>query len=181
MLLLAYCLFNFAFDGNNSISGVFVTRKFNAQPGQLSLLLVLIGVATAVVQAALVERAMKRFGEKRMTVVSLLSQAIGGVLIFVAPALWLVYPISFAQSALSGFIFSSLGTLIAGKVSEREQGTLAGVSAALAGLMSAMGPLFAGLMYDRVLPGASYLTGAAVLLVAIVLIQGVISDKGSKQ
>lgn len=169
LLLLVYCLFNFAFDGNNSIAGVFVTQKFNAQPWQLSLFLVVAGVATAVVQAVLVGKVMPRVGEKRMAIVSLLSQGIGGLLIFIAPVLWMLFPIGFAQSALGGFIFPAMGTLIANRVNEREQGSLAGVNAALAGLMSAIGPLFAGLVYDRAFAGAPYVIGAVVLAAAAAL------------
>lgn len=173
VLLLVYCLFNFAFDGNNSVTGVFVTQKFDAQPWQLSLLLVLAGLATAIVQAALVGKVMPRVGEKRMTIVSLLSQAIGGLLIFAAPALWMLFPIGFVSSALTGFIFPAMATLTTNRVSEREQGTLAGVSAALAGLMSAVGPLVAGVVYDSVAPGAPYWLSAAILLIAVVLMTGV--------
>jgi len=173
VLLVVACLFNFAFDGNNSISGVFVTNKFHAAPWQLSLFLVLAGVATAVVQAALVTKVMPRVGEKRMAMVSLLSQAAGGLLIFAAPALWLLFPIGFVQSALTGFIFPALASLTTRGVSQREQGSLAGVNAALAGLMSALGPLVAGVVYDHVLPGAPYWISAAVLLIAVVLMTGV--------
>jgi MFS family permease len=166
MLLLVYCLFSFAFDGINSITGVFVTQKFEAQAWQLSLFLVLAGVATAVVQAALVGRVMPRMGEKRMATVALLSQAIGGLLIFLAPALWMLYPIGFVSSALTGFIFPAMATLTTTRVSASEQGILAGVTAALAGLMSAVGPLAAGVLYDRVAPGAPYFVNAVVLFAA---------------
>jgi DHA1 family tetracycline resistance protein-like MFS transporter len=172
MLLLVYCLFNFAFDGINSITGVFVTQKFEAQAWQLGLFLVLAGVATAVVQAALVGRVMPRMGEKRMATVSLLSQAIGGLLIFLAPALWMLYPIGFVASALTGFIFPAMATLTTTRVSASEQGILAGVNAALAGLMGAVGPLVAGLLYDLIAPGAPFALSATVLFAAAMLMAG---------
>ncbi len=168
-LLLVYMLFNFAFDGVNSITGVFFVDKFAVQPGQIGLYLILAGIATAFVQAVLIGRLVPKYGEKRMAMVSLIGNAVGALLIFVAPAFWMIFPIGFAQSAVTGFIWSTLGTLAANRVSGREQGQLAGVNAALAGLMAALGPLWAGVVYDHVMPGAPYWMGAILLGVACLL------------
>jgi DHA1 family tetracycline resistance protein-like MFS transporter len=170
VLLLVYALFNFAFDGVNSIAGVFVMRKFAAQPWQLGSFFVVAGIAIAVVQAAFVGRLVPRFGEKRMAMTSLIGNALGGLLILVAPAFWMLYPIGFLQSAITGFIWSTLGTLAANCVSEREQGQLAGVNAALGGLMAMLGPLWAGVVYDHVMPGAPYWMGAIILVVAMLVL-----------
>ncbi len=132
VVLLVYALFNFAFDGVNSTAGVFVMRKFAAQPWQIGSFFVVAGIATAFVQAMLVGRLVLRFGEKRMAMTSLVGNAVGGLLVFVAPALWLLYPIGFLQSAITGFIWSTLGTLAANCVSEREQGQLVTWSLSLA-------------------------------------------------
>jgi MFS transporter, DHA1 family, tetracycline resistance protein len=166
VLLLVYMLFNLVFDGANSTTGVFLVDKFAAQPGQIGLYLILAGIATAFVQAALIGRLVPKYGEKRMAMVSLIGNAIGGLLIFAAPAFWMIFPIGFVQSAVTGFIWSTLGTLAANRVSEREQGQLAGVNTALAGLVAALGPLWAGVVYDRVMPGAPYWMGAIILVVA---------------
>jgi MFS family permease len=166
LLLLVYCLFNFAFDGINSTAGVFIVQKFSAQPWQIGLLFVLGGVAMAVVQGALVGKLVPRIGEKRMAMASLIGQAIAAMLIFMAPALWMLYPLTIAQTAVVGFIFPAMAALTTNRVSEREQGKLAGVSAALAALMSAIGPLFAGLVYDHLMPGAPYWIGAIILVLA---------------
>ncbi len=169
-LLIVYALFNFAFDGSNSITGVFFVDKFVAQPGQIGLFLILAGSATAFVQAALIGRLVPKYGEKRMAMVSLIGNAVGGILIFAAPSFWMIFPIGLVQSAVTGFIWSTIGTLAANRVSEREQGQLAGVNAALAGLMAALGPLWAGVVYDSVMPGAPYWMGAILLGIACLLI-----------
>jgi DHA1 family tetracycline resistance protein-like MFS transporter len=152
---------------------VFAVDKFAAQPWQLGILFVVGGVAMAVTQGALVPKLVPRFGEKRMAITSLVGQAILALLIVLAPALWMLYPLGLLQSAVTGFIFPTMATLTTNRVTEREQGTLAGVNAALAASMSAAGPLFAGIVYDGIAPGAPYWIGAAVLLVAVVLMTGV--------
>jgi MFS family permease len=181
VLLLVYALFNFAFNGANSTGGVFLVDKFAAQPWQIGLLFVMVGIATAVVQAALIGRLVPKYGEKRMAMVSLIGNAVGGLLIFAAPAFWMIYPASLFQAAITGFIWSTLGTLAANCVSEREQGQLAGVNTALAGLMAALGPLWAGAVYDTVMPGAPYWMGAVILVVAcLVLARIKVSVQGSQ-
>ena len=165
-LLLVLCLFNFAFNGINSTETLFLIHKFDAQPWQVGLQLVLLGLALAVVQAALVPRLVPRYGEKIVAVVCLLGQALGVLATFLAPVLWLIYPITVLSRAVSGFIFPTLAALNANRVSPREQGVLMGVTTALGSLMSILGPLWAGAVYDRVMAGAPYWMGAVVYVLA---------------
>ncbi|HSA99656.1 MAG TPA: MFS transporter, partial [Anaerolineales bacterium] len=170
LVLLILALFNFSFDGVNSVSGVFIKNKFAAAPLTLGLLFVFVGVATAFVQSTLIERLVPRYGEKRMALVGLLASVIGWPLIMVAPALWMLFPITFVQSGITGFIWATTGALAAGYVQEHEQGQLAGVNVALSGLMAMLGPLWAGVAYDGVSPNSPFLMGSLVLLVACVLL-----------
>ena len=173
LILLIIALFNFSFDGVNSVTGVFIKNKFDASPLTLGLLMVSVGVATAFVQATLMDRSVKRYGEKRMALVGLLASVIGWPLIALVPALWMLFPITFLQSGITGFIWATTGTLAAGHVLEHEQGQLAGVNVALAGLMSMLGPLWAGAAYDHVAPAAPYWMGSAILILACLLLQRV--------
>ena len=177
LLLLVAALFNFSFDGMNSILSVFVVNKFSVQPWQIGLLFVIAGVATTIMQATFVQRIMPIYGEKRMGIFSLSGNAIGALLVFAAPVMWMLYPIIFVQSLAVSFIFSALSTLAANRVSDREQGQLAGVSAAVNGLVAALGPLWAGVVYDRVTPGAPLWMGALLLGVACLLMAQVASEK----
>jgi DHA1 family tetracycline resistance protein-like MFS transporter len=170
LVLLVVILFNFSFDGVNSVIGVFLKNKFNAIPLTLGLLMLCVGLATAFVQAGLIERFVPRYGEKRMAFVGLLASLIGWPLISVTPALWMLFPITFLQSGVTGFIWATTGTMAANHVSEHEQGQLAGVNVALSGLMAMLGPLWAGAAYDHVAPGSPYWIGAAILLFACLLL-----------
>jgi len=166
LLLIVTALFNFSFDGMNSTLAIFVVDKFSVQPWQIGALFVISGVATTIMQATFVRRIMPIYGEKRMGIFSLSGNAIGALLIFVAPVMWMLYPIIFVQSLALSFIFSALSTLAANRVSDQEQGQLAGVSAAVSGLVAALGPLGAGVVYDHVMPGAQLWMGAILLGVA---------------
>jgi MFS transporter, DHA1 family, tetracycline resistance protein len=173
LILLIVALFNFSFDGVNSIMGVFIKNKFDASPLTLGLLMVSVGIATAFVQAILMDRSVKHYGEKRMALVGLLASVVGWPLIALAPALWMLFPITFLQSGITGFIWATTGTLAANQVPEHEQGQLAGVNVALVGLMSMLGPLWAGAAYDHFAPATPYWMGSVIMILACLLLQRV--------
>ena len=169
LLLIVTALFNFTFDGINSTAGVFIVDKFSAPPWALGLLFVIAGLATAIMQGTLVRTMIPKYGEKPMAIVALAGEGIGALLIFLAPVFWTLYPIFFLQSMVVSFIFSALSTLAANKVADHEQGQLAGVSAAVNGLVAALGPLWAGVVYDHVMIGAPFWMGAILLGMACLL------------
>jgi MFS family permease len=127
---------------------------------------VLVGIAIAVVQAVLIQPLVPRYGEKVIAIVCLLGQALCALGIFFAPTLWLIYPITVVTSGLSGFMFPTLNTLNANRMLSHEQGVLMGVTTALSGLMSILGPLWAGAVYDLIMLGAPYWMGAVVFVLA---------------
>ena len=166
LLLAITALFNYSFDGINSILSVFVIDKFSVQPWEIGILFVIVGIATTIMQATIVRRLMPIYGEKRLGMFSLSGDAIGALMILLVPAMWMLYPVLFIQSLVLSFIFTALSTLAANRVTEREQGQLAGVTAAVNGLVAALGPLGAGIVYDHVAPGAPLWMGAILLGVA---------------
>ncbi len=170
LILAVYALFNLSFDGVNSVISVFVVQKFSAAPWAIGLLFVVVGLSTAIVQGVLVGRLVPRFGEKRMAITSMIGTGVGGLLISLAPLFWLLYPIVFFQGAITGFIWSTVGTLAANSIGEREQGQLAGVTAALGGLMAMLGPVWGGLAYDHIAPAAPYWIAAVLLAGACLLL-----------
>jgi MFS family permease len=170
--LLALCLFNAAFNGINSTDALFLIARFAAQPGQVGALLVVLGITIVLVQRV-VHRLVQRFGEPRLAVFALLAPAFAAVAMFCSPVLWAIYPLAVLRTAGSAFFFPAVGALLSRRVSPREQGALMGVTTALGSAMGVAGPLWAGIAFDRVMPGAPLWLGAAVLvLTSLVLRHG---------
>ena len=169
-LLGVSCLFNFAFMGINSTSTLFLIEKFAVDPGQLGTLMALAGISLAVVQFLFVQRVVKRYGEKRVCFTSLVGQVLGDLAIFFAPALWIIYIVNMFVTAVSGFTFPTLTTLVTSRVQHREIGLLMGVTSALGSLMNIISPIWGGIMFDRVVVGAPYWMGAGILLLAALLL-----------
>jgi DHA1 family tetracycline resistance protein-like MFS transporter len=165
-LLVVNCLFNFAFMGISSTSTLFYIEKFAADPGQLGTLMALAGISLAVVQFLLVQRVVKRYGEKRVAVASLIGQVVGDLAIFFAPTLLAIYIVNMFVTATSGFTFPTLTTLNTSRVQHREVGLLMGVTSALGSLMNIIGPVWGGIIYDRIMIGSPYWMGAVILVLA---------------
>lgn len=169
-VLSVYSLFQFAFNGLNSIAVLFMAQKFKVEASQVGVVLVLIGISNAFVQAALVPRLVPRYGEKAVAVGSFMVMGITTTAIFLSPNFGLIYPLSMLNAAASGFIFPTLAALMANWVEPHEQGALNGVSAALTGLMGVLGPLAAGLIYDHTALGTPYWLAALAFLLSGLLL-----------
>lgn len=173
LLIVVSCVFAFAFNGINSTLSKYISEKFSVTAAQIAVVFVVGGLVTAIVQASLVQRLVKKFGEKTMTIVSLLGLGLGILFVFLAPAFWWLYPTSLLRNGLGGFFWATMGTMTASKVQPREQGQLAGVNTALQSLMAVFGPLAAGVAYDKIAPGAPFWMGAILFAIAALLVFGV--------
>jgi MFS transporter, DHA1 family, tetracycline resistance protein len=165
-LLLVMAMFNFAFNGINSTSTLFVIQKFSAQPWHLSLLLGLAGIAVGITTFLLVPRFVRRFGDNKVALSSLFGQSVIDISIFFVPLFWPIFPLNMLVSAISAFTFPTLTTLSTDLVLHREVGLLMGVTTGLGSLMNIFGPLWAGVMYDHVMVGAPFWMGAVILVLA---------------
>ncbi|HTX92221.1 MAG TPA: MFS transporter [Anaerolineales bacterium] len=170
-LLVVLSLYNFGFSGMNSTENIFLIRRFTAQPWQLGLLTMLVGVTVALVQFGLVQRLVSRFGEKALAVACLALQALGALATCLNPVYLLVYPIVILRSAVGVFVFPTLGALTTRRVSAGELGVLMGVTTAIGSLMSIFSPILAGTLYDAWAPAAPYWLTALLFLSAAFLLK----------
>lgn len=168
-LLLVQCLFIFAFDGINNVAGLFAMDKFAITPFALSMLFVLIGVALGAAQG-MIGKLTPRFGEKRLAIIGFGAMSLAQLATFLAPAYWLWFPLQAVASVAAGFIYPTMGAMIANSVSLDEQGQVNGVGTSLNGLMTVLGPLAAGVVYDQVMPGAPYWLGVALFVIAALML-----------
>lgn len=162
-LLLAQALFNFIVTGFNSLAAVFFIQAFGASPLQISGVLVAAGITNIIMQAGLIERLVRRFGERRLAALGIFFQAVQVAGTALVPSLWVMYLFQGLASGGSGPARPSLSALLANRVSPQEQGKLNGVSTSLNSLMSVFGPLAAGLAYDHITPAAPFWIGGILL------------------
>ena len=134
--------------------------------------LALVGVCAVIVQAGLVARAVKWFGERGALVIGLVCGAIGFAIYGIAPTGWL-FCLGVPVMALWGLASPAAGGLMSKRVSASEQGQLQGANACIQSLANLVAPgifalLFAyaiGAGHGWNMPGAPFGL-AALLLVA---------------
>lgn len=168
--LAALTVFQLAFNGTNSVDGIFLIERFGAQPWQIGLLLVGVGVTVALVQWLGVRAALPRLGERRLGSTALALLALGCLALPLAPTLTLACAAVFFRHGASGFVFPSMGGLVSARTRPEDQGELMGVTTALASAASVLGPVGAGAVHQHLFPGAGHWAGAALAALAAILV-----------
>jgi DHA1 family tetracycline resistance protein-like MFS transporter len=134
--------------------------------------LALVGACAIVVQAGLVGRVVKCFGERGALAIGLLFGALGFAVYGVAPSGWL-FCVGVPLMALWGLASPAANGLMSQRVSPSAQGQLQGANASIQGIANLVAPVIFAQLFAYVigagrgwnLPGAPFLL-AAVLLVA---------------
>jgi len=132
--------------------------------------LALVGICAVVVQAGLVGRLVKLFGERRTLLIGLVFGALGFAVYGVAPN-GLLFCAGIPLMALWGLASPTAGGLMSKRVSASEQGQLQGANASIQGIANLVAPgIFAFLFAYAIGPGRGWgLPGAPFLLAALLL------------
>lgn len=126
-----------------------------------------IGVVGIIVQGGLVGRLVKRFGETLLVGLGYTLNALALGLLAVVPTGWWVW-VGCALLALGNSLATpSLQALISRNTSEHEQGVVLGAAQSLQALARATAPVLGGLLFSRVAPVAPFVTGSALMLLAV--------------
>ena len=170
ILLIVFIIVNFTFNGFTITFPVFAINEFNIDPLNIGGLLFVSGIVISIVQGGLIGKLAQKFGDKKLLMSGILILAFGLVLFSLANSFWMLYPILGVISLGVGLITPTLNSQISKMVLPSEIGEVFGVSTSLNSLMTVLGPLAAGLLYDNIQPNAPYLAGTILLIIAFILI-----------
>jgi DHA1 family tetracycline resistance protein-like MFS transporter len=142
----------------------------------VGLTLAAVGVFAVVVQAGLVGRFVKRFGERDTLVIGLVSGGLGFAIYGFAPTGWL-FCLGVPVMALWGLASPTTAGLMSKQVSASEQGQLQGANASIQSIANLVGPGIFALLFAHAigagrgwgLPGAPFLLSALLLFAAAAL------------
>lgn len=166
LFVLAF-LISFGMTNFEGIFGLYMAYRFEYGPGQVGLILTLVGLVSAGVQGGLTGYATKRWGEERVIRVSFLGSAIGFVLMLAA------YNLTTILLTVSLFVFSNamIRPGVSSLISKRAvmgQGVAMGLNNSFMSLGRVIGPLLAGILLDVDLH-LPYLTGGVVTFIGFLL------------
>lgn len=159
-----------------------MTAKFHWPSWVIGASFAATGVVMAGVQIFVIGRLVKRIGEMGAALTGLGWGACGLLAFALAPQGWMVFVITFL-SALQALSYPALNALLSRAVPANEQGELQGGVASLSSLANIVGPFamtqtfayFAAPGTVFYFPGAAFVLGSALMLVAVAIL---ISQRG---
>ncbi|MFE1664112.1 MFS transporter [Microbacterium sp. P02] len=143
-------------------------------PTAIGLLTASVGIVDILIQGVLLGILLPRIGERGVIISGIVAQTVGLIglalvaSIFAQPWLFIVGALTLAagqgaaQAAMDGALSNAVG--------DDEQGWLGGATQSLNAAMSTVAPLIAGALYATVSHAAPYGLGAAIMVVAAIVI-----------
>lgn len=159
----------------NTTFVLYADYRYHWGPLEVGLTLGLVGICNGFVQAVLVGKLVRRFGERQLLYAGLALGAVGFAWQGLAPTGWLSL-IAIPMLALWGIANPAVQALMTRQVAPQEQGRLQGAVAGLASLAGIFGPgLYTQTFGWGIAPGNPWhVPGAAFLLAALLLVVAVV-------
>lgn len=129
-----------------------------------------IGVAIVVTQGVLVGRVVARLGERGTLLLGMAILAAGLATVGLMEASWLAFVGSMGIACGNGLMNPSLNAWVSRVSSESTQGFNLGLAASSRALGRVLGPLWAGVVFERVGPGVPMLGAAGIIGVTAVVV-----------
>lgn len=167
----------FWFAGMEQTFRLFTDDAFHMSDWGTAQMFFVVGIVAAIVQGGLIGRLTKRFGEKSLLTTGLTLEAIGFVMLALAPRVALSPIGALGLSCIliaggSGLVTPSVSSYISRSAGPDVQGLTLGTMQSLSALARVLGPAVGGVLYQAVAPPAPYLGGAAGMLVGAALSLG---------
>ena len=165
-LMIVWGLAPFAFAGYTVALPLYAGVEFGWRERELGWFFTLVGLTAAIVQGYLFGKLAKRVGDRALVIAGTFGMAVGiAVVPFLSSATslygWTVV-LAFSNSLMAPAATGLVSTFAA----PTEQGAVLGAAQALAALGRFSGPEVVGSVYDRIAPGAAFVTAGAVMLLA---------------
>ncbi len=152
---------------------LYMGYRFDWTIKQVGLLLAVAGIGQIIVQAGLVGRVVRAFGERRTMILGLSGGALGFFIQGIASSPP-VYVLGVVTMCAWGFLNPALQGLMTRLVRPNEQGQLQGANSSLMGISNMVGPLIFAQVFATFIghrewhvPGAAFLLSSALLVAGI--------------
>lgn len=166
ILLLVFTM-TFGLVNFEAIFPLFVDKKFGYSVRDISILITVGALLGAIIQGAVINKLILRFGEKTLVNGTFILSAVCLVLMLLSGNFWYVLIVTMLFFTFTSIMRPALNTLLS-KMAGDEQGFVAGMNNAYMSLGNIFGPALAGILYD-VNISLPYLFGAVVLLASFMI------------
>ncbi len=159
-------LFTIAFTAMEALFPLFSQHAYGWQAEQNGYIFTYVGVIIVIVQGGLIGPLVKRWGERPLLIAGLVLLAAGLLLLPLGTQVAVLLVALGLLSAGNGAISPTSSALLSLASPADAQGETLGVSQGMAGLGRVIGPLAAGSIYAAGGPGAPFVAGGILVLVA---------------
>lgn len=145
--LIITLVMSFGLMAYESVLGLFVDNQFGASPQDIAIMVTSTGIISVIVQLFIVDRIVRRFGERSVLTMFIGVAAFGFLLSLFASSYVLFFGITLLIFLATSILRPVLNTLIS-KLAGNEQGFAMGMNNAYMSIGNVLGPTLAGLLYD---------------------------------
>ena len=167
LLLGSIFALNLAFSGLQTNFPLFSQARFGWDSVKNGIFFAFVGVSAVVIQGLVYRWVQPLLGERRLAHIGLGFMAAGLIAGVLSPVDWLLFPCIGLVAMGSGISIPSLTGLVSNAVEAGAQGRLMGGMQALLSLTAIIGPVMAGLAFERVSIFAPYLLGSMLAMLAL--------------
>jgi multidrug resistance protein len=160
-----------AFSAFEATFALFGQRTLGFGIGSSAAVFATIGLMIVIVQGGLVQPVVARLGELGTLRAGLAVDAAGLLVLAMARGWLTVVPALLALTIGQGLVATTMSSALAGRADPGRRGEVLGAQQSAGGLARVIGPLAGGFLFERVGIGSPYLIGAALMVVAVVLLQ----------
>jgi DHA1 family tetracycline resistance protein-like MFS transporter len=167
-LLAAIFLLNLAFAGLQSNFPLYSSERFGWDALANGVFFAYVGVCAALTQGLLIGRLQPLLGEPLLVIGGLGLMAAGLWLTALASAGWMLVPLVGLMALGTGLAIPAITSLVSLRAGPGRQGAAMGGMQSVLSAALVLGPALAGLLFDRLGPGAPYLSGALLAAGALI-------------
>jgi DHA1 family tetracycline resistance protein-like MFS transporter len=168
-LIMINLLFTMAFTAMEAVFALFSQHTFGWTAKENGYIFTYVGFVVVLMQGGLVGQLVKRFGERTLLIVGLVMLAAGLALLPWSTSLAFMLVALGIVSAGNGAVAPTTSALLSLASPHGAQGETLGFAQGLASLGRIIGPLAAGGIYSLVGPGAPFLIGSILSILAILI------------
>lgn len=168
MTLLISLIYNFAFGMFIFAFQPFFVKVLQLAPSQIALIFIQFGIIGLIMQLFVIQKAVKKFGDKKVFTTALIVGAIGYIAIFFISNVWLFVLLSFVTGAANSFVGPLIQTILSKETDEKSQGSIQGLNASYISIGNIFGPIVAGGLATVLLP-LPFLIGAIFIIICYFL------------
>ncbi|WP_028543287.1 MFS transporter [Paenibacillus taiwanensis] len=167
LLFVLVLVMTFGIANFESVLGLYVTNRFQFTPQHIAIILTTGAIIGVGMQALMVTKVVKKFGEHNVIKGSLLLTSFAYIGLLLAVNFWSIFLVTSCIFLATAMLRPALQTQLS-KMAGSEQGYVAGMNNAYISIGNIVGPTLAGSLFD-VHVFAPFIAGACILFLTFLM------------